>query len=249
MTTIVSCYYKLEKSKHTHEEYDTWIRNLIQNIKESMVIFTCKKDRLYLESILQLNKHNIKYTIIVKELSELEINKQYPDIWDYQESIDPNKKCGRGRGCYQLWNSKFHFLKEAIESNPYNSKYFIWNDIGNVRDNKIVPFLTCYPKEDKISNNKLDIVLLNGFRQLQDFFCDEVHFSGSMFGGYKETLLTICELYYECFQYYIENERFIGCDQQIISSIFIKNMNLFNPIIPSDYQVDPWFYLYQYYSI
>ena len=70
MTTIVSCYYKLEKSKHTHEEYDMWIRNLIQNIKKNMVIFTCKKDRLYLESILQLNNH-IKYTIIVKELSEI----------------------------------------------------------------------------------------------------------------------------------------------------------------------------------
>jgi len=249
MTTLVSCYYKLGKSKHTHEEYDTWIRNLLVNINinTNIVIFTSKNEKSYLETILEDNK-NIQYTIIVKELSELEINKLYPNIWEDQEMMDPNKRCGRARGCYQLWNSKFHFLKEAIENNPYNSEYFVWNDIGNVRDKNIIPFLKSYPKKDKISQDKLDIVLLNGFTKVQDFFCDEVHFSGSMFGGHKNTVLTICDLYYKYFQYYIVNNRFIGCDQQIISSIFVKHVNLFNPIIPKECKVDPWFYLYQYYS-
>ena len=247
MTTLVSCYYKLGKSKHTHEEYDTWIRNLLVNINTNIVIFTSKNDKSYLETILEDNK-NIKSTIIVKELSDLEINKLYPDIWEGQEMMDPNKRCGRARGCYQLWNSKFHFLKEAIENNPYNSEYFVWNDIGNVRDKNIIPFLKSYPNKDKISQDKLDIVLLNGFAKVQDFFCNEVHFSGSMFGGHKNTILMMCDLYYKYFQYYIVNNRFIGCDQQIISSIFVKHVNLFNPIIPRECKVDPWFYLYQYYS-
>ena len=114
MTTLVSCYYKLGKSKHTHEEYDTWIRNLLVNINTNIVIFTSKNEKSYLETILEDNK-NIKSTIIVKELSDLEINNLYPDIWEGQELMDPNKRCGRARGCYQLWNSKFHLLKEAIE--------------------------------------------------------------------------------------------------------------------------------------
>ena len=248
MTTLVSCYYKLGKSKHTHEEYDRWIRNLLVNINTNIVIFTSKTEKSYLETILEMNK-NIHYTIIVKELYDLEINKLYPNIWESQEHMDPNKRCGRACGCYQLWNSKFHFLKEVIENNPYNSEYFVWNDIGNIRDKNIIPFLKSYPNKDKISQDKLDIVLLNGFTKVQDFFCDEVHFSGSMFGGHKNTILMICDLYYKYFQYYIGNNRFIGCDQQIISSIFIKHMNLFNPIIPTEYKVDPWFYLYQYYNI
>lgn len=139
-------------------------------------------------------------------------------------------------------------MKEVIENNPYNSEYFVWNDIGNVRDKNIIPFLKSYPNKDKISQDKLDIVLLNGFAKVQDFFCNEVHFSGSMFGGHKNTILIICDLYYKYFQYYIVNNRFIGCDQQIISSIFVKHVNLFNPIIPRECKVDPWFYLYQYYS-
>ena len=248
MTTLVSCYYKLGKSKHTHEEYDTWIRNLLVNINTNIVIFTSKNEKSYLETILEDNK-NIQYTIIVKELSDLEINKLYPNIWEDQELMDPNKRCGRARGCYQLWNSKFHFLKEVIENNPYNSEYFVWNDIGNVRDKNIIPFLKSYPNKDKISQDKLDIVLLNGFAKVQDFFCNEVHFSGSMFGGHKNTILMMCDLYYKYFQYYIVNNRFIGCDQQIISSIFVKHVNLFNPIIPKECKVDPWFYLYQYYNM
>lgn len=246
MTTIVSCYYKLDQSKHTQEEYDTWIHNLLSNIRANLIVFTCEKDKPYLKTILDSNIE-LQYTIIVKELSDLEINKHYPDIWDNQETIDPNKKCGRGRGCYMLWNSKFHFLKEAIEENPYQTDYFVWNDIGNVRDSRIIPFLKSYPNKDKITEDKLDIVLLNGFRNQQDFFCDEVHFSGSMFGGHKNTILTVCDFYYKCFHSYIENDRFIGCDQQIISSIFIKHMNLFNPLIPKECNVDPWFFLYQYY--
>lgn len=248
MTSIVTCYYRLNKSKHTFEEYDRWIRNLLENIKTNIIVFTSEDDKQYLETILRTNE-NIRYTIIVKELMDLEINKLYPDIWEHQEEMDPNKRCGRARGCYQLWNSKFHFLKEAIHINPYNSECFVWNDIGNVRDKNIIPFLSYYPTADKISQDKLDIVLLNGFTKMQDFFCDEVHFSGSMFGGHKTTLLNMCELYYRYFQYYIVNDRFIGCDQQIISSMFIKNISLFNPIIPTECEVDPWFYLYQYYSV
>ena len=247
MATIVSCYYKLKQSKHTSSEYDTWIKNLLLNLKTNIVIFTSSADKPYLVDILNQNA-SLRYTIIIKELTELEIYKNYPDIWNYQEIIDPNQKCGRGKGCYMIWNSKFHFMKETMSLNPYNSEYFIWNDIGNVRNNNIVHLLDTYPEKTKISRDKLDIVLLNGFYQIQDFYCNEVHFSGSMFGGHKDTILKTSELFYKSFDDYVKNNKFIGCDQQIIASIFVKNVGLFNPIFPIDCKVDPWFYLYQYYN-
>jgi len=246
MTTIVSCYYKLNTSKHSHSKYDIWIKNLLLNVKANMVIFTSQSDKPYLNEIATRNG-GLKCTIVVKELDELEIYKKYPTIWDNQERIDPDKKCGRGRGCYMLWNSKFHFMKEAIDMNIYDSEYFIWNDIGNVRDNRIIPLLNTYPQTRRISKDRLDIVLLQLFNTVQEFYCNEVHFSGSMFGGHKDTILKIKDLYYNCFNHYAENNKFIGCDQQIISSVCVKNIHLFNPIFPIDYKVDPWFYLYQYY--
>jgi hypothetical protein len=247
MATIVSCYYNLKQSKHKPLEYDSWIKNLLLNLKANIVIFTSSADKPYIEDILKCNAA-LRYTIIIKELTDLEIYKNYPDIWDFQELIDPNQKCGRGKGCYMIWNSKIHFMKEAMSINPYNSEYFIWNDIGNVRNNNIVHLLDTYPEKTKISRDKLDIVLLKSFYQIQDFYCNEVHFSGSMFGGHKDTILKMNELFYKSFDDYVKNNKFIGCDQQIIASIFVKNVGLFNPIFPIDCKVDPWFYLYQYYS-
>ena len=42
MATIVTCYYLLNKSKHSPSEYKIWINNLISNLKNvNIVIFTC----------------------------------------------------------------------------------------------------------------------------------------------------------------------------------------------------------------
>lgn len=248
MTTIVSCFYRLQNSKHSLSEYDKWIKQFILNIKTNIIIFTSINDQPYLINILKENSH-LKYHIIVKEIENFDIIKKYPNIWEEQEKKDLNKRCGRKRGCYIIWNSKFDLLKEAIEINPFNSEKFIWNDIGNVRDQRIVPLLKSYPITDKISNKKLDIVLLNKYDDLnQKFFQEEIHLSGSMFGGHKDTILSIHKLYYECFQEYLDNNKFIGCDQQLLSTLVLHNFDLFNVIFPVNSKVDVWFYLYQYYS-
>ena len=248
MATIVSCFYKLPSSKHSFEHYDKWIKNFILNLKNNIFLYTSSKDKDYLLDILKQNE-NLKYYIVVKEIDDFDIVKRYPNIWEEQEKKDLNKRCGRRRGCYIIWNSKFDLLKEAINTNPFNSEKFIWNDIGNVRDQRIVSLLRNYPNINNISNKKLDIVLLNKFKNLnQTFFHEEVHLSGSMFGGHKDIIMSLHKIYYDCFQHYLNNNKFIGCDQQILSSLVLQNFDSFNVIFPVNSKVDVWFYLYQYYS-
>jgi|SaaInlV_100m_DNA_6_1039743.scaffolds.fasta_scaffold07677_2 hypothetical protein len=248
MSTIVTCYYKLNNSKHSISDYDKWIKNLLLHLNNNVIVFTSKVDKNYLLDILEQN-NNIQYRIITNELNEFDLVKQYPHIWEDQEQKDPNQKCGRKKGCYILWNSKLKLLKEAIELNPFQTDKFIWNDIGNVRDERILPLLKDYPNEKHISLDKIDIVLLKAFSNAKQlFFQEEVHFSGSMFGGHKDTILKLHDKYYACFQNYIDNGLFIGCDQQLISSVCLQNTDLFNVIFPIDSRIDVWFYLYQYYS-
>lgn len=249
MTTLVSCYYKTKINKHSHDNYDHWIRMLVMGLnKVNMVIYTQETDKEYLTSIFEENK-SIQYKIIVRELNELEIVKKYPDIWENQERIDPQQHISRRKECYIIWNSKFNFLKETIDMNPFDSEYFIWNDIGNVRDLNTARFLQGYPNKNKISRDKLDIILLKQFERKQDvFYTNEVHFSGSMFGGHKETLTTLHEKYYSIFDYYVNSNKFIGCDQQLISTMYILNTSLFNTILPKMGLIDVWFYLYYYYN-
>lgn len=259
--TIVSCYYQLNQSKHTHDEYDAWIKNFLLNlVGANIIIFVGQKERDYLKEIIQKNT-NIKCLLVVKELEDLPLSKKYNiDFWRGQENIDPElTKSGRGQDCYKVWNSKFHFLKEAIDLNPFSSDKFIWNDIGNVRDSAIIN--TCltraYPKAEAISSDKLDIVLLRGFNDpAQLFFQHEVHFSGSMFGGGKDILLECCDLFYLYFDIYVRKNMFIGCDQQILATVFLKNRDKFNCVLPlnnnnnnNNNEIDIWFYLYKYYTI
>ena len=241
--TLVSCYYKVP-SKHSHKKYDIWIKNLLENIKCNIIIFTSDDLIDYLQEI---GKNNKNLLIIKKNFNEIDIYKNY-NIWDEQYNIDPQKNI-RTKECYIIWNSKMNFLKEAIELNPFNSSKFVWNDIGSMRDCNYASKLHTYPNFDNISNDKLDIILIEPYKNLdQKFFQNEVHISGSIFGGTKEVLINIIDLYYKYFNEYLDNKLFVGCDQQIISTLFIQNKNLINIINPNNNIIDPWFYLYYYYN-
>jgi glycosyl transferase, family 25 len=236
MATIVSCYYKL-KSKHSLDSYKIWINNFLSNITCNIIIFTSADLLDYFNSF-----NNIYIYIIIKEIEDLEIYKEYIDIWDNQWEIDPQKN-DRTKYNYIIWNSKLKFLKDAIKVNPFNTDKFIWNDIGVIRNTKFYNILKYYPDHNQISTDKIDIVLINNFTKNKKFFQNEIHFSGAIFGSDINTLLKYHDLYYNKFDEYLQNGKFIGCDQQIISSIYFENIKLFNVI-----KTDDWFHLINYYS-
>jgi hypothetical protein len=247
--TIVTCYYKIP-SKHNHNNYNIWIKNLLQNLKCNLIIFTSSKLVNYFKYITINNKFlNLK--IIVKEFNDLDILKKYNmNFWSSQYTIDPYPNIGRNTECYILWNSKMNFVKEAIELNPFNSDKFIWNDIGSFRNQDFnTNFISNYPVYNNISKDKLDIILLIDYEnKLQKYYQHEKHLSGAIFGTSKDIFLQIIDLFYKYFDEYIQNNLFIGCDQQILSTIYIMHPELFNLIIPNNDIIDPWFYLYYHYN-
>lgn len=255
--TIVSCYYKIP-SKRTHNEYDLYISNLLTNIKGNMIIYTSVDLVDYLNNYIG-NKKNI--IIIVKPFESLEMYTKYLDIFKEQEKIDNHICYGRTYYCYIIWNSKLNFIKECIESNPFNSDKFMWLDIGAVRTPDIITYLEKFPIYDNVSKEKIDITLIHGFNDLsQKFFRDSTHLGGLYAGG-KDALLKFNQLFYKKLDEYLLNNKFIGCDQQIINSVYLENLNLFNIINPYDnnytesgkfisllYGIDAWFYIIYYYS-
>lgn len=253
--TIVTCYYKI-KSKRTHECYVNYINNFFNNISANIVVYTSKEDSKLLSKF-----QNDKIKIVIKEFNQIELYKKYSNIMKKQYEMDNQKNTGRTYQCYILWNSKLDFLKEAIETNPFNSDKFMWLDIGSIRTQDTIDILKTFPTYENISKNKIDIVYLKKIdNQNQKFFQDEIHFGG-LYGGGIEPILKFHELFYKKFQEYVNNNRFIGCDQQIISSVYLENKDLFNAInphcdnltennklIPIKMNIDVWFYLIYYYS-
>jgi hypothetical protein len=240
--TIVSCYYRV-KSKHSHEKYHEWIYNFLHNLRNNIIIFTSED---LIEYLKEIGKYNTKMVIIKKNFNEIELFKNY-NIWENQFNIDPQKNI-RTKECYIIWNSKMNFVKEAIELNPFNSDKFVWTDIGCLRDKRYCDYIKNYPLYKNISHDKLDIVLINPFyNPNQLVFQNEVHLAGAIFGTSKYTFQKIIPLYYYYFNEYIKKNFFIGCDQQILSTIYTQHKELFNLIVPNKNCINEWFYLWFHY--
>lgn len=242
-STLVTCYYKV-KSKHSHKYYDEWIGYFLNNLNTNIIIFTSNDLVNYL---MEKTKNKDKIHIIALNFNDLPIKKKYEKIWDEQYALDPEKHI-RTKECYIIWNSKFDFVRQAIELNPFNSDKFVWNDIGSFRNPKYLKILESYPKYEKISKDKIDISLVVPFRTNQDFFFNSIHFGGAIFGGGKDIMLMMANKFYEMFDTYLEKKLFIGCDQQILASLYMKNKELFNCVSTNNFY-DKWFELYAYYYL
>ena len=232
--TVVSCYYMI-KSKHSHRYYQNWIKNFFKTFSGNIVMFTNEETHSLLKEMVDYPDDKIKY--IIKDLYETDICEKYDTaFWENQYKIDnPKKHGGRTKECYIIWNSKFNFLKEAIELNPFKSDKFVWNDIGSLRKRKDI---SNYPNYQKVDSEKLTIVCLND-RFNKEYYQGEIHLSGAIFGGGKEILLELGKLFYQVFDDYLSNGKFIGCDQQMLSTLYYRNKDKFNLVKSSD-----WFRLY-----
>lgn len=243
-----------------------------------MVINTSPDLVPYFQSIIRKKSNPDNILLVPREIYELPLYTKYKHIWDSQEEMDrannsEQVRARRSKECFVLWNSKLEFLRETIDRNPFGSDKFVWNDIGNVRDSNIRDIFTVYPKSDYISADKIDIVLIanavenpnNQMKNIEMYreqlshggivpcFQNEIIFSGSIFGSSAATLMKMHTLFYEMFEYYLREGKFIGCDQQIMASVLVVHPELFNLVDPTVVKlhrgINPWFGLQSYYSI
>ena len=255
--TVVTAYYRV-KSKHEPKQYNVWINNLLLHVGPNckMVIFTSPDLVEYMNAVCQKNALGASFTVISMEMKEFKLLKRYPlKTWIQQYAMDPQKSCGRTIECYLIWNSKLIFLKEAMERNIYGSDKYVWVDIGSYRTtnstSKESNELEHFPRYENISNNdKVDIVLLRPYapeEMNQVIFHNTVHLGG-MFGGNTRALNRLYGQFYKALDVYICGKCFAGCDQQVLSTCYVHNPEIFNTLIPDSKKGDVWFYLYHHWG-
>ena len=69
-TTIVSCYYRLNKSKHSNEEYMSWITNFLTNVDSPIVMFSDGEEYKFMCKIREDANLSDKFFPIRKPFSE-----------------------------------------------------------------------------------------------------------------------------------------------------------------------------------
>jgi hypothetical protein len=250
-STIVTAYFKLPFSKASHETYVAWMKNMLV-IDNPMVIFCDAKSRPIIESLRQ----NPEKTVIIETTFKEFYSYKYSQAFAKHYALDKEAHIGHNLFLYMIWSEKSHFLKRAIELNPFNTDYFVWVDIGCFR----VPNTSYlnWPNPDKVAaldKTKVLMLSINPFTEEElecktradlPSFRSKNRIGATIFGGCRDVLLKWHDKYYEMLEYFISIDRFIGKDQSIMNSVYLLNRNLVQLVNWQPGCRDPWFYLQDY---
>lgn len=208
--TIVSSLFNIKRDGmdgRTWEEYLKWF-NITLKLKCPMVLFVTEDVREFVEQ----RRLDIPTEIIVQTVEEIPyyyLKEQLDDIIEseeYQKKISDPDRIECRHSMYSIVQySKFKWLQNAIEENPFNSKFFFWMDAGASRFFDSSEFDDEYP-----SNNALESLEQIGDKFLvqmnTEYYNDLVsaetlteeylldnrsYILGSMFGGTKQGILNV----------------------------------------------------------
>jgi hypothetical protein len=250
--TIVTGYFKLNISKASHSKYTEWIKNMLIN-NNPMIIFCDKSSQEFIED-LRVDKKD-KTVIIPTNIKDFYCYK-YVNEYIENYKIDTEQTVGHNPLLYMVWSEKSHFLKRAIELDPFKTDYFLWVDIGCFRKEN-TNYLN-WPNPLRVSQmNKHKVLLLSvipftnselecSCKENLPLFQFTNRIGGTIFGGGKEILLKWHDLYYDMIEYFISINRFIGKDQSIMNSVYLLNREMCDLINWTPGCQDPWFYIQEY---
>jgi hypothetical protein len=256
-TTVISMYFNLEKSKHTHDRYQIWIVNTLTSIKAPMIIFTDNKSKDYIYFIRSSMNYNTKIIVyenvwqIMREL-ELKRNKSYVD--EYLNGNHSKNNYYR-QDLYATWNIKAYLSNKAVKINPYNSTFFIYTDIGAFRsDNNWNESISIPEWPDNSFVKELNVKLKNKILLGQIDFGDYKTIEGGFFCGNKKAFQSFEDMFYEEHDLSMKNGLLfsgLNDDQTLMGTLAFKtNKNMFvllNTYYKKcDRNYDPWFF-YQHY--
>ena len=241
-STLITGYYNI-KSKHSHEQYVEWMSNML-TLQDCMVIFT---DPDMEETIRSLRPAAYPTIIIPYTMDTFLVNTIVTSkAWDTHENMDPEHGIGHNRDLYAVWNEKTNMMKMVADTNHFSSSYFVWLDIGAVRQtgynhqkmikripqDKGVLLLNVEPftEEDK--------VLKDGQSMVE--FTHKVRIGGGTICTDKENLYKWHSAFYRTFRRYVDTGRFVGKDQNVMATTCLET-NLCLLVVSGDwFRLQPW---------
>lgn len=133
--TIVTCLYNLNKMDTVkRRDINDYLElgRFVCSIKLPMIIFTEKELFWNIYKLRKSYGNENKTIIIIKEYEDLDYYK-YLELVKYSHLVNPIQYMNMNKDTphYVIMSwSKFTFLSEAIENNPFNSTKFAWLDFG-----------------------------------------------------------------------------------------------------------------------
>lgn len=233
--TIVTAFYDIQRSdRQFNQTYIQWIEETLQ-IPFSMIVFCHPRHREIVLRSRQFTKSNTH--VVTSELFPLE---RFSD--DVEIIIN---KIGNGRSSPEWTNSryipiqfsKFAWLLEAIQKNPFQSEYFCWLDAGISRF-----FLPGQPLSTKLSSYDLlernKIIIQAGMGQTfppqsVTLGAQKNYFMGGSFGGDIKMILKLCHFGLGIFLSDMLSQGMVDNEQYALGFMYLKHPDWFKVFGPN----------------
>jgi hypothetical protein len=246
--TIVSSLFNIQREGmdgRTWEEYLKWF-DITLRLKCPMVLFITEDVREFVEE----RRKSIPTEVIVQSIEEIPYYYLKDKIdavigsEEYKEKISDPDRIECQHSMYSIVQySKFKWLLQAIEENPFNSKFFFWMDAGASRFFEDYNLSQEYP-----SQNAIDALLGMGDKFLiqmnMEYYKDlanadtlpekylldnRSYVLGSMFGGGIESLKKVSNDVENIFINEMIDKQFVNNEQIALGYLVKKN--------PDDFEI------------
>jgi hypothetical protein len=240
ITTIVTAYFPLRKSKHPETDYLLWLENLLGYCKTPMIIFTSIEYQPILYRLRQ--NGSLPSYFIVNYSTPLQMPPIQPLLSTFQQQhqIDPERGY-HSIELYAVWCAKSFMINRSAELNPFGTKYFLYVDAGAFRTHNYR--FQWWPNnqimESIFTNDRL---LLGMIAPLPRRFCPLKYrvtdgpitmdlIEGGVIGGSPCAIHWWTSVYYETINTYRLNNFFIGKDQYIMNAIALAHADRLNMML------------------
>ena len=256
LTTVVSQYFALKKSKHSQSSYNAWIINLLKSVESPLVIFTDNSSLSFLRehrNASTFRTYYVLYGSIWDVMREMEIKRDMVYIEKYekqQQPLDPEQRI-HNPNLYAIWNSKAYMTSKVADFNPYNSQFFIYTDAGAWRD-RTIPNWPDDAFVQKLTNVLQDRMFLGQISPMNsiDFSVKKDYIEGTFFAGSKAAILNYHDEFYELHDDWLKQGRFIGKDQTMMNHLaFVTYKDRVVRLRAWDTVCcDPWFFYQRFFA-
>ena len=213
-TTVVTAFYRLEKSKHTYGEYLEWIRNFF-GYTTSPVICFC-------ENAAVLRAFQVHPDVTFVELPLVGSYKlttpEWVNKWTDQHAMDPENRI-HSPYLYMLWALKQEFVEKAIEMNKYGSSHYVWCDIGCFRTPENFPHGCRFAERTPEIVQPGKMVILSIYNGM--------YIGGGVLAGDIEAWSIFSKSFAETLQMFHDSARFYGKDQDVYRCMIQSNPSKF----------------------
>ncbi|KAJ4483759.1 hypothetical protein J3R30DRAFT_1828569 [Lentinula aciculospora] len=203
---LVSGLFPLSKSKHSTEDYRSWLTLFLGSLTTDVYFFTPPE----LAELVAEVRGNLPITINTTFSNPFDI----PPLVNLKEQYEQMHANDRERSrhspeLYAIWNGKPYFLDEALRNSEKQYSYAFWSDAGSFRKEHVY---RSWPDSARVEE-----VWEEGSRMSVDTDFSE----GSFFGGSPQTVQWWKELFYLYHDYYLTQGIFVGKDQTLINALFL----------------------------